>query len=159
MFVGVQDATGPLGAVAALDGHGSHGVEGGVDEPPVRVVGDVGGGEVCVEAGDGDGKGDGGVDGHGSGDDQTGGLVVELGEAIAVFAALLGAEGGCETFACGDADDQAAVEAVGPRAKDLGGAESGAETRIVVADDAEVGVGLVPVPQGAGPVAGEGGVD
>ena len=155
----MYDATGLLGAVTVVDGHGGHGVEEGVDEAPVVAVGDVGGGEICVEAGDGDGEGDGGVDGHGLGDDQAGGLVVELGEAIALVAALLGAEGGCETFACGDADDQAAIEAVGPGAKDPGGAESGAETGILVADDVEVGVGLVPVAQGTGPVAGEAGVD
>ena len=68
-------------------------------------------------AGDGEGEGDGSVGAHGPGDDQAGGLVVELGEPVALVAPLLGAEGVGEPLAGGHADDQAAVEAVaqGPK--------------------------------------------
>ena len=59
-------------------------------------------------AGDGEGEGDGSVGAHGPGDDQAGGLVVELGEP----------------FAGGHGDDQAAVEAVCPGAKVPRGAEA-----------------------------------
>ena len=37
-------------------------------------------------AGDGEGEGDGSVGAHGPGDDQAGGLVVELGEPVALVA-------------------------------------------------------------------------
>ena len=65
-------------------------------------------------AGDGEGEGDGSVGAHGPGDDQARGLVVELGEPVALVGPLLGAEGVGEPFAGGHADDQAAVEAVCP---------------------------------------------
>ena len=101
-------------------------------------------------AGDGEGEGDGSVGAHGPGDDQAGGLVVELGEPVALVAPLLGAEGG------GHADDQAAVEAVRPGAKVPRGAEAGAEAGVVLAQYPEVRVRLVPVADGAGAVGGEG---
>ena len=81
-------------------------------------------------AGDGEGEGDGSVGAHGPGDDQAGGLVVELGEPVALVAPLLGAEGVGEPFAGGHADDQAAVEAVRPGAKVPRGAEAGAEAEL-----------------------------
>ena len=43
--------------------------------------------------GDGEGEGDGSVGAHGPGDDQVGGLIVELGEPVALVAPLLGTEG------------------------------------------------------------------
>ena len=109
-------------------------------------------------AGDGEGEGDGSVGAHGPGDDQARGLVVELGEPVALVAPLLGAEGVGEPFADGHADDQAAVEAVCPGAKVPCGAEAGAEAGIVLPQYPEVRVRLVPVADGAGAVGGEGGV-
>ena len=107
-------------------------------------------------AGDGEGEGDGSVGAHGPGDDQAGGLVVELGEPVALVAPLLGTEGVGEPFAGGHADDQAAVEAICPGAKVPRGAEAGAEAGVVVAQYPEVRVRLVPVSEGAGAVGGEG---
>ena len=107
-------------------------------------------------AGDGEGEGDGSVGAHGPGDDQAGGLVLELGEPVALVAPLLGAEGVGEPFAGGHADDQAAVEAVCPGAKVPRGAEAGAEAGVVLAQYPEVRVRLVPVADGAGAVGGEG---
>ena len=107
-------------------------------------------------AGDGEGEGDGGVGAHGPGDDQARGLVVELGEPVALVAPLLGTEGVGEPLAGGHADDQAAVEAVCPGAKVPRGAEAGAEAGVVLAQYSEVRVRLVPVADGAGAVGGEG---
>ena len=105
---------------------------------------------------DGEGEGDGSVGAHGPGDDHAGGLVVELGEPVALVAPLLGTEGVGEPFAGGHADDQAAVEAVCPGAKVPRGAEAGAEAGVVLAQYPEVRVRLVPVADGAGAVGGEG---
>ena len=107
-------------------------------------------------AGDGEGEGDGSVGAHGHGDDQAGGLVVELGEPVALVAPLLGTEGVGKPFAGGHTDDQAAVEAVCPGAKVRRGAEAGAEGGVVLAQYSEVRVRLVPVADGAGAVGGEG---
>ena len=99
-------------------------------------------------AGDGEGEGDGSVGAHGPGDDQAGGLVVELGEPVALVAPLLETEGVGEPFAGGHADDQADVEAVCPGAKVPRGAEAGAEAGVVLAQYPEVRVRLVPVADG-----------
>ena len=56
---------------------------------------------------------------------RLGGLVVELGESVALVAPLPRAEGVGEPFAGGHADDQAAVEAVGPGAEVPRGAAGG----------------------------------
>ena len=156
LLVGVYDAAGAARALAAVTGHGCHDREGGGDEAAVVAVREVGGGEGRSVAGDGEVEGDGSVGAQGPGDDQPGGLVVELGEPVALVAPLLGTEGVGEPFAGGHADDQAAVEAVCPGAKVPRGAEAGAEAGVVLAQYSEVRVRLVPVADGAGAVGGEG---
>ena len=156
LLVGVYDAAGAARGLTAVSGHGCHVREGGGDEAAVVAVREVGGGEGCRVAGDGEGEGDGSVGAHGPGDDQAGGLVVELGEPVALVAPLLGTEGVGEPFAGGHADDQAAVEAVCPGAKVPRGAEAQAEAGVVLAQYPEVRVRLVSVADGAGAVGGEG---
>ena len=109
-------------------------------------------------AGDGEREGDGGVGPHGSGDHQAGGLVVELGEPVAMVAAFFGVEGVGEPRTGGHTDDKAAVEAVCPGAEVPCGTEVGAEAGVVATQYPEVCVRLVPVADGAGAVGGQGGV-
>ena len=78
-------------------------------------------------------EGDEGVGWHGPGDHEAEGLVLELGEPVALVAPLLRAEGVAEPFAGGHADDQAAVEAVCLGAKVPRGSEVGAEAGVVLA--------------------------
>ena len=133
LLVRVDDAAGLAGALAAIRGHGGPFCEGGGDEAAVVAVREVGGAEGYRVAGDVEREGDGGVWLHGPGGHQARGLVVELGEPVALVAPLLRAEGVGEPFAGGHADDQAAVEAVCPGAKVPRGAEVGAEAGVVLA--------------------------
>ena len=77
-------------------------------------------------AGDVERECDGGVGPHGPGDHQAGALVVEMGEPVALVAAILCTEGVGEPLAGGHPDDQAGVEAVCPGAKVSCGAQVGA---------------------------------